>query len=129
MESSMLALPLVTHTLIGFYFAFYGFWNAYHWGRTLETMVRLNIPHPWLFLSIGITWQVVAGFMIIFNIYTNLAALSLMLFTGISVFIFHPFWKSHGEMRALHMMVFMTNIMVTLSALLMLISYASVPMP
>lgn len=111
----------IAHTLIGFYFAFFGVWNIYHWRPLMEAMVQKNIPHPWLFLSIGIIWQILAGIMIIMNIYAKLAALSLIPFTIIAVCIFHPFWRFSGEHRALNFTIFTVNMTITLAALLLII--------
>jgi putative oxidoreductase len=116
------ATPLLAHFLIGFYFVFYGFWNIYHWRPIVEDMTQKNIPLPFLILSCGIFWQTVAGFMIMLGIYVKLAALILIPFTILSVFIFHPFWKFRGEHRALNMNIFIANLTVSLSALLLLLN-------
>lgn len=114
-------LLVLSHILIGFYFVFYGFWNIYHWRPIMEDMNQKNIPIPFLVLACGIFWQTVAGFMIMFGIYVKLAALLLIPFTIISVFIFHPFWRHHGEQRALNLNIFIANLTVSLSALLLLL--------
>ena len=121
MEFLLMLSSMLAHSLIGFYFAFFGFWNIYHWRTTMEVMVQKNIPHPWLLLSIGIVWQTVLGFLIILNIFVAISALLLIPFTLIAICMFHPFWKYRGEHRALNLIIFITNITVTISALLLLI--------
>lgn len=113
---------VLAHVLTGFYFAFYGFWNLYHWRPIMENMIQKNIPLPFLVLSCGIFWQTVAGFLIMFGFYVKLAALVLIPFTVISVFIFHPFWSHRGEQRALNLNIFIANLTVSLSALLLLLN-------
>lgn len=125
MNNLMLMIPLITHTLIGLYFVFFGIWNIYHWRPTMEIMVQKNFPHPWLFLSVGILWETVLGIMIVLNLYVMLAALLLIPFTVISVCLFHPFWQYRGEHRNLNVAIFIMNITVTVSALLLLIFTAA----
>lgn len=124
MNTFMFTLPLLVHFLIGFYFVFFGFWNVYHWAPLLEVMAKKNIPHPYVILAIGIVWQVLAGFLIIFDLFVKIAASSLIVFTVISVFIFYPFWNFKGEHRNIDVNMFVANMTVTLGALLALIAGA-----
>lgn len=117
--------PIIAHLLIGFYFAFFGFWNIYHWRPILVVMAEKDIPLPQLVLSIGIAVQVVAGGMIMFGSSIKLATLVLLPFTLIAVFMFHPFWKFKAEHRTLNFSIFMANMTVTLGALLLLLSSTS----
>lgn len=121
MDTLWLGLPFLAQFLIGFYYVFFGFWNIYHWSPLLQTMAEENIPHPYLLLPIGIAWQVLAGFMIIAGFYVKVGALSLIPFTIIASFIFHPFWKYSGKTRKLNFTVFVTNLTISLGALLLLI--------
>ena len=116
------SLPVIAHILIGFYFVFYGFWNIYHWIPLLKMMTEKGLPHPYLLLSIGIVLQSIAGYLIMFGFFVKLAALILIPFTILSVFIFHPFWNFKGELRALNFSIFMANMTATLGALILLIS-------
>src|SRR5205814_1975669 len=88
----------------------------------METITQRGIPHPWLVLSVGIAWQTIAGLFIIFGIFVKLAALSLIVFTIIAVFIGHAFWRYHGEARMLHMGMFITQFTATLGALILLLN-------
>ncbi len=125
MESFWLTLPLIAHTLIGLYFAFFGFWNIYHWRPSMEIMIQRNIPHPWLFLSMGIAWQIAGGFMIIMNFYIKIAAVALIPFTLIAIFIYYPFWKFKGEHRVLYFTLFVANLTMTVGALILLLNQIS----
>jgi putative oxidoreductase len=125
MDSVLVFIPTLAHFLIGFLFTFAGVRNIYHWRPILITMNEENIPHPWLLLPIGISWQIIAGVMIMCNIYVKLAALSLIPFTVISVLMFHPFWKFHGEMRSLNFSLFLVNITTTLAALFLLLCHVT----
>jgi len=47
-------LYLIGHSLIGFYFIFFGFWNIYHWTPISEVMLKKRLPSPLFLLSIAI---------------------------------------------------------------------------
>lgn len=121
MHMAAFNIPMLAHLLIGFYFVFFAFWNIYHWSPLLGAMTEANLPHPYLLLPIGIGWQFTAGLLIILGIWIKLAALSLIIFTLIAVFIFHPFWKHKGNLYALNLTVFMANLTIGVGALLLLI--------
>src|SRR5580693_4828423 len=110
MDNFFSALLLLSHSLIGFYFIFFGFWNIYHWSPMIEVMLNRKLPSPWLLLSIVIAWQVVAGFMILLGIYIKLIALLLIPFSLLVVFILHPFLNFTGELLKQHMALFITNL-------------------
>lgn len=115
-------MSLIAHTLIGFFFVFFGFWNLYHWRPTMEAMNQKNLPHPWLLLPVGIAWETVFGFMIILGFYVKIAALLLIPFTIISTLIFHPFWKLQGEEKRLNLVIFISNFTVCLGTLFLLLN-------
>src|SRR3990167_8940167 len=121
MDSLFHGLPGLAHILIGVYFAFLGCWNIYHWVPILEVLARKNVPHPYFLLPIGIALQIITGSMIIFGIYIRLAALLLVPATIIAICVFHPFWNFKGEIRALNFTIFVTNMTVTLGALILLL--------
>src|SRR5579883_1728292 len=115
-------LTLLAHLRIGLYFAFLGCWNIYHWVPLLAVMAKKGIPHPYLVLPTGISLQIIAGVMIIFNIFPKLAAFLLIFPTIITMFIFHPFWQFQGETRALNFTIFVANMTVVLGALVLLLA-------
>ena len=121
MDMAAFNLPMLAHLLIGFYFVFFAFWNIYHWSPLLSALSEDNLPHPYLLLPIGIGWQFIAGLMIILGIWVKLAALSLIPFILIGVFICHPFWKHKGNLYALNLTIFMANTTMGIGALLLLI--------
>lgn len=122
MENIYMTLPFISHTLIGFYFIFFGIWNVYNWRSTMEVILHRHFPHPWLFLSIGIAWQMIAGFMIVLNVYIKMAALSLIPFTLIAIYLFYPFWKFKAEHRVFHFTLFTANLTMTVGALTLLLN-------
>lgn len=122
MDSLHLTLFIISHFLIGFYFTFFGFWNIYHWKPMTEVMIERHITSPIMLLSIAIGWQILCGVMIMCGILVKLAALLLIPFTICIVFLLHPFWHYHGELRKQHMALFMTNFTMSLGALILLLA-------
>lgn len=122
MDNLLIFIIKFAHFLIGFYFAFFGIWNIYHWRPILLTMSEKNLPHPWFLLPVAICWQVITGVMIMCGIYVKLAAILLLPFTLISVFIFHPFWSFRGELRVLNFNIFITHMTVTFATLILLMT-------
>jgi putative oxidoreductase len=114
-------LQLLAHLLIGYFFVFFGFLNIFHWKANLQAMSQKALPTPAIILILGIAWQTIAGLMIMLNIHAKLAALLLIPFTIVSVLIFHPFWQFKGGQRTLNMAMFVSNMTVTLGALLLLL--------
>jgi uncharacterized membrane protein YphA (DoxX/SURF4 family) len=118
-------INLLAHFLIGFYFTFFGFWNIYHWAPISEVLLKRKIPSPLFILSIAIAWQIIFGIMIICNVLVSIAALLLIPFTIFIVFILHPFWTFTGELKKQHMALFITNLTISLGALLLLLSISN----
>lgn len=121
MENLNSYIHATAYLLIGMYYVFFAFWNIYHWRPLIETLLQRHIPHPFFLLPVTIVLQSVLGFMIIFGLFVKIAAFILIPFTFISILIFHPFWKFHGELRKLNFSIFITNLTMCLGALLLLI--------
>lgn len=121
-DSILQFLPSAGRILIGLYFAFFGFWNIYHWRPSIEIMLQKRIPHPYFALTIGIAWQTFFGVMIMCNIHVKIAAILLIPFCLTSIAIFHPFWYHKGDLRRMHLARFIDNTTVTLGSLLLLLT-------
>lgn len=113
-------LNFIAQNLIGFYFTFFGLWNIYHWKPILEVINNRGIPSPIFLLSIAIGWQIILGVMIMSGFFVKIAALLLLPFVFLIVFLLHPFWNFAGELKKQHMALFITNLTVTVGALLLL---------
>jgi len=88
----------------------------------IEVMLQKNVPSPFFLLSIAIGWQVICGVMIMFGILTKLAALLLIPFTLLIIWMLHSYWNFKGELRKQHMALFITNFTMSLGALILLLS-------
>jgi uncharacterized membrane protein YphA (DoxX/SURF4 family) len=114
-------LFMVARLLVGFFFVFFGVWNTIHWHTTAILMQQKKIPLFIFGLFLGIALETICGIMIICNFYASIAALCLIPFVIVAVFIFHPFWSFEGDLRVLNMLCFITNLTSTLGALLLLL--------
>lgn len=108
----------VGRTLVGVFFAFFGVYNGMNWRGISQFMTSKKIPLATPFLFLGITWQSVGGWMLILNLYAPIVALLLIPFVVVAVFLFHAYWNYRGEVRQLHMILFVANLAGTLGALL-----------
>ncbi|MCH9689708.1 MAG: DoxX family membrane protein [Gammaproteobacteria bacterium] len=120
MDTIHLFAPSLGAFLVGFYFVFFGVWNACHWSPTKQVMSLKKIPSSALILSIGITFQIILGSLLMLGIYIQFAAIMLMPFTLIASFIFHDFWASEGELWRLNFIIFTSNLTCSLGALCLL---------
>jgi putative oxidoreductase len=124
MDINLSTFSIIGCFLIGFFFAFFGLWNSYHWRPTLDFMIKKKIPFPLPLLILGIIVQTVAGLMLMIGVYINIAALLLIPFDIIAVLIFHAFWNFEGEIRRLNTIIFITNLTASLGALLLLLNWS-----
>jgi uncharacterized membrane protein YphA (DoxX/SURF4 family) len=108
------------HTLIGLYFVFFGVWNIYHWFSILECLSRRDIPHPYLWLSVAIVWEILAGMLIILGIFVKIAAFSLVPFVFLSIWMFYDFWNHTGDKKKFSIVMLVSNLTIALGALCLL---------
>ncbi len=120
MDVLLTVLPQTARILIGFYFTFFGIWNLYHWIPILLVLLRDRVPHPYFLMTLGICVQIIAGSMVMFNVFPQYAAWFLIPFNLLSICLFHPFWQYHGDLRKLHFTIFMSNATLATGALLWL---------
>ncbi|MDF1677775.1 MAG: DoxX family protein [Legionellaceae bacterium] len=122
MNAIIASLPTAGTFLIGFYFVFFGIWNTCHFTDTYTFMRTKEIPFSTFLLGLGISLQTLAGGLLMTGLYVPIAALVLIPFNLVAVFIFHDFWNKEGEFRRLNMIIFIANLTATLGALCLLLS-------
>lgn len=122
MNTLMIYFPIAGQVLVGFYFVFFGLWNCYHWRPILKRLMERKIASPLFLISLAITWQTVAGGMILFNLFPYLGAILLLPYVLIQNFLFHPFWHFSGETKKLQLSIFITHLSLSIGALLLLFS-------
>lgn len=120
MQSLLTALPFLGRDLIGFYFVYFGVWAIYHWKPYINILVDKKIPHPFMILPVLVGWQIIAGGLIMSGLYVRLAALCLIPYILINVFLYHDFWNHQTDARRAHLAMFMSNLTITFGSLFML---------
>lgn len=119
----LIALP---HILIGFFFIFFGVWNFIYRVPTIVFLKNKHLPFSAMVFYFGIILQILCGLGIMFNYASSLAALLLIPFDIVAVFIFHAFWTYTGEIRRLNMICFITNLTASLGALILLLDITEI---
>ncbi|MDG2313486.1 MAG: DoxX family protein [Alphaproteobacteria bacterium] len=85
-----------------------------------ERMRALGVPLPYLALWAGFAIQYVGGVLVLLDLYTNIGASLLILFTVLATVIFHRYWlASDLLMRHIHKSIIFSNIGI-IGALLLL---------
>lgn len=86
-----------------------------------DRMAANGVPAPYLFLWFGFALCYIGGTMVLLDIYTDIGAVILIVFTVAATAIFHRFWRVPDPlMRHLHLSFLFSNIAVV-GALLLLI--------
>lgn len=130
----MLSITMLGHILlvlgrilVGFYFLFFFFWNYCHRDAAISAMKASHIPFAPYVFGFGIALQLITGFLMMLGVYTAWTAIALIVFALFATFIFHRFWSMEpGPAKTLNTIIFIGNITVTLSALLMILGLSMI---
>lgn len=98
--------------LLGGAFAFAGLRNVINRKLLTNLIGARGVPLPAVTLWLGISWQVVAGTMIICGIQLSLAALMLLAFLIAATPMFNNFWDHQGLDRANRVNGFVANLAI-----------------
>jgi putative oxidoreductase len=87
----------------------------------VDRMRELAIPYPLILLWIGFLIQAIGGTLLILDLYTNIGASLLIVFTITASIIFHRFWNIKEPLRRhLHLSFIFSNCAIV-GALLLLV--------
>lgn len=87
----------------------------------VDRMREMAIPYPLILLWIGFLIQAIGGTFLILDLYTNIGASLLIVFTITASIIFHRFWNIREPLRRhLHLSFIFSNCAIV-GALLLLI--------
>ena len=114
---------MVSRFLIAFFFIIFGFLNFQSRNAIIAVMREKRIHFAGLIFYFGVIYQMIFGIAILADVYTTFAAICLIIFDLIAIFIFHPFWTMTGELRRLNKIIFITNSSIVIGALLALIDW------
>lgn len=130
----MLSMTMLGHialvlgrVLVGFYFFFFFFWNYCHRDAAIAAMKASYIPFAPFVFGFGLCLQLITGFLMMLGVWTAWTAIILIVFALFATFIFHRFWSMEaGPVKTLNTIIFIGNITVTLSALLMILGLSMI---
>ena len=114
---------MLARCLIAAFFMIFGVLNFQSRQSIIEVMRKKHIPFAAFVFYFGVMYQLILGVAIMINMYTSFAALGLLIFDVIAIFIFHPFWKMTGEIRRLNQIIFISNSTIVIGALLLLVDW------
>ncbi|WP_157016029.1 DoxX family protein [Mesorhizobium xinjiangense] len=86
--------------LLGGAFVYAGLRNLANRPMLTQILTARGVPAPRVLLAAGIVLQILAGALLIANLWPALAAVGLMAFLVVATAIFHNFWDHEGAERA-----------------------------
>lgn len=114
---------MVSRFLIAIFFIIFGVLNFKARTAIITVMREKRIPLAGLIFYFGVVYEMLFGIAIALDVYTSFAAIGLIMFDVIAIFMFHPFWTMTGELRRLNQIIFITNSTIVIGALLSLIDW------
>ncbi len=106
-------LQVAGQVIIALFFIFHGVKNVSKWQFNVDRTAELGIPWPAAFLVAGFVIQFSGAFLVLFNTYTMLGAVLLIVFSVASTAMFQRFWSMSDPVRAeYHFLLFTYNICV-----------------
>ena len=108
--------PFILRVVLGLIFVDLGFLKfKSERGRWLSSFEALNLRPADLFLSLYAILQVVGGFLLLIGLWTQIAALAFVIFTGIELYVE---WQA-GEILKRDMVFYLLIFTISLALLLM----------
>ncbi len=93
------ALQIAGQAVIGVFFIFHGVKNVLLWQFNLERTAAEGVPFPAACLVSGFIIQFSGAFMVLFDTFTRLGVVLLIVFTVLASALFHRFWKMENPLR------------------------------
>ena len=87
------ALLLIGRIVLVVMFIFSGYGKFMDLSGTAAQIASKGLPAPMLMASLAATAEVLGGLMIVFGWQTRIAALGLIVYTGLATYFFHDFWN------------------------------------
>ena len=115
------ALEIIGQVLMGSFFVFQGTKNAIKPAMVLGRLSGYRFPFPMLVMWIGILMMYSGGVLLIFDYYTRMGAIILLVFTFLATVIFQRWWTIEDPVRRpYNFLMFFYNLFI-MGALLLLI--------
>jgi putative oxidoreductase len=106
------ALHLAGRALLGGLFVAGGIRHFFILPVLTQIMAGRGLPAPRLALVVGSVFQLAAGLLLIFGIWTAAASFGLVLFTIVASMIFLNFWDMEGPAQEAALNGFLSNIAI-----------------
>lgn len=92
-------LLIVGRVLLGGFFIVAGIQHFFILPAVTAMMTARGVPAAQLVLIVGSIYQIVAGLLVVFNLFAGWAAIALVFFTVVATIMFLNFWDMEGPAR------------------------------
>ena len=114
-------LQITGQVVMGGFFIFQGVKNVSKWQFNMERTTALGLPlPPALVLIAGFTIQFTGATMVLFDVFTRLGAVLLIIFSVVATAMFHRYWSMEDAMRAEYHFLLLTYNVFVIAALLLI---------
>ena len=111
MYSDHTVLETAGQIILAVFFILHGVKNVAKWRFNVDRTAALGIPLPAACLIVGFIIQFSGALLVLFDAYTRLGAVLLIVFTVMSTAMFQRFWSMSDPVRAeYHFLLFTYNI-------------------
>ena len=114
------ALQIAGQVVIGVFFIFHGVKNVLLWQFNLERTAAEGVPFPAACLVSGFIIQFSGAFMVLFDTFTRLGVVLLIVFTVLASGLFHRFWEMEDPLRNEYHFLLLTYNGFVIGALLLI---------
>ncbi len=118
----MQILFLIGRFLLGGYFIYSGYNHFKHLAAMTGYATMKKVPYPKVATIITGVMLFIGGLAVIFNVYTILGMLVLVLFLVPTTFVMHQFWREKDQQTHMTERINFTKNLALIGALLLLIS-------
>ncbi len=114
------ALQIAGQVVIGIFFIVHGVKNVTRWQFNLERTAAEGLPFPAACLVFGWIIQFGGAFMVLFDTFTRLGVVLLIVFTVLASGLFHRYWEMEDPMRHEYHFLLLTYNGCVIGALLLI---------
>jgi putative oxidoreductase len=104
--------PLLGRALMAFIFLQSAWEKTVRYGRNVEVMARKGIPMAGVLLAPAVLVMLGGGLSLLLGWHARWGALALLLFVGVALPFYHPYWKFTELQRMNELLHFMKNLAI-----------------
>lgn len=114
-------LEIAGQLIMAGFFIFQGVKNmVFKWQFNLERITAQGVPFPMACLIIGFAIQFTGAFLVLFDSFTRLGAVLLIVFTLLGTGFYHRYWQMPDPVRAEYHFLLLTYNVFVIGALLLI---------